>query len=105
MVAWNSSTPATPAVMTIDSVTCTLKLSQTPVGAIGGETGSPPILWNDFVLNAGNAAPAAKIYEVLIYKSIPATDAQTSLISAGVIRWPGKHEVKPHVSSMDRSRC
>jgi hypothetical protein len=80
-VAWNSSIPTTPAVMTIDGVTCTFKMNQTPVGAIGSDAGSPPILWNDFVLNAGNAAPAGNIYEVLIYKSIPATDAQTSLIN------------------------
>jgi hypothetical protein len=80
-VAWNASTPATPAVITLDGVTCTYNSTQAPVGALGTDVGQPLQLFNDQVIGANNEALNGEIYETMFWKSIPSAPDQATLIA------------------------
>ena len=79
--AWNASTPATPAVVTLDGVVCGLNSSATPVGTFGNDVGQPLILFNNNVLDTLNNAFGGGLYEVFLYKGIPSAPNQVALVS------------------------
>jgi hypothetical protein len=80
-VAWNASTPATPATITLDGVVCGLNSSATPVGTFASDAGQPLVLFNDNVLDTLNNGFGGGLYEVMLWKSIPSVPNQAALVS------------------------
>jgi hypothetical protein len=79
-VAWNSATPTTPAVITLDGVVCTYTNSA-PAQSLTSEAG-PLMVFNDQVINSTPLdAVNGQLYEVIAWKSQPSAGVQASLIN------------------------
>jgi Alpha-L-arabinofuranosidase B, catalytic len=71
-MAWNASTPTVAPVVTIDGVTCTFSNWTAPTGTFANDVGQGLFLFNDNMLNTLNVAFGGGLFEVILYKSIPA---------------------------------
>jgi hypothetical protein len=81
-IAWNSSTPAVAAVITLDGVVCGYNAgTSAPGGALSSEAG-PVMIMNDAILNpAPGDKLAGQLYELVAWKTQPPAGVQTTLIN------------------------